>query len=257
MEDERKWCVYCHTSPSGKIYIGITGQKPEERWRKGNGYRQQKYFWRAIQKYGWDNFKHEILFDCLTKKEAEEKEIELIAVYKSNNKRYGYNVQNGGCAPGVMAEETKRKLSKANIGKHNIPRTEQHRQKVKRDGIYAGKNNGFYGKTHSEETKLKMRGPRLSIAGENHPFYGKTLPKSVVAKMRERLIKAPVFCIELNKYYDCAESVIKDKSIHASNVRKALDGIVEFAGRHPETKEKLHWRYATEEEIENAKNSSI
>lgn len=32
--EEKKWCVYIHTSPSNKAYIGITGRKPEERWGK-------------------------------------------------------------------------------------------------------------------------------------------------------------------------------------------------------------------------------
>ena len=50
-----------HTSPSNKKYIGITSLKPEYRWNKGNGYKTQTVFYRAIQKYGWDNFKHEII----------------------------------------------------------------------------------------------------------------------------------------------------------------------------------------------------
>ena len=28
----RKFCVYKHTTPSGKVYIGITSRKPKERW---------------------------------------------------------------------------------------------------------------------------------------------------------------------------------------------------------------------------------
>ena len=29
--------------------------------KDGNGYKKQSYFYRAIQKYGWDSFTHEIL----------------------------------------------------------------------------------------------------------------------------------------------------------------------------------------------------
>ena len=32
------WTVYRHIAPSGKVYIGITCQKPEYRWNNGNGY---------------------------------------------------------------------------------------------------------------------------------------------------------------------------------------------------------------------------
>ena len=54
------YVVYKHTTPSGKVYIGITGLKPERRWRNGNGYKDNEHFYRAILKYGWDNIKHEI-----------------------------------------------------------------------------------------------------------------------------------------------------------------------------------------------------
>lgn len=89
--------VYKHTNTiNGKIYIGITRQEPSRRWQNGFGYIDNNYFYSSIVKYGWDKFRHEIVFDNLTKKEAQEKEIELIAYYKSNNREYGYNMSKGG-----------------------------------------------------------------------------------------------------------------------------------------------------------------
>lgn len=90
------YCVYKHESPNGKVYIGITGNNPIERWGNGYHYSNNQHFYRAILKYGWDNMKHEILFTDLTKEEACEKEIELIAKYQSNNPNYGYNHALGG-----------------------------------------------------------------------------------------------------------------------------------------------------------------
>lgn len=96
------WIVYKHTNKTnGKVYIGITSQSVEKRWDSGWGYCSQPIFWAAIQKYGWHGFTHEILFSELTEKEAKEKEIELIAKYKSNIVRYnnpsfGYNATDGG-----------------------------------------------------------------------------------------------------------------------------------------------------------------
>ena len=56
------YTVYMHTSPSNKRYIGVTKQKPISRWRTdGSGYKHNKHFWNAIQKYGWDNFEHIII----------------------------------------------------------------------------------------------------------------------------------------------------------------------------------------------------
>ena len=35
---ENTYCVYIHTAPNGKMYIGQTSQKPEARWNNGRGY---------------------------------------------------------------------------------------------------------------------------------------------------------------------------------------------------------------------------
>ncbi|MFA7256791.1 MAG: GIY-YIG nuclease family protein, partial [Kiritimatiellales bacterium] len=61
-----KFCVYIHTSPEGKKYIGITKQLIERRCRNGLGYRRNNHFFSAIVKHGWDNFNHEIYADGLT-----------------------------------------------------------------------------------------------------------------------------------------------------------------------------------------------
>lgn len=53
-------------------------------------------FFKAIQKYGWNNFEHKILFSDLDIETASKKERELIAKYKSNNKKFGYNIADGG-----------------------------------------------------------------------------------------------------------------------------------------------------------------
>lgn len=105
----KKYIVYKHTFPNDKVYIGITSCiKPNGRWRNGKGYETQ-YVYRAIKKYGWDNIKHEILFDNLTKEQAEKKEKLLIHQYKSNNCKFGYNIENGGCIHKV-SDKTKLKL---------------------------------------------------------------------------------------------------------------------------------------------------
>lgn len=110
------YCVYRHTFPNEKVYIGITSINPLKRWGpNGCGYKKQIVF-RAILKYGWDNIKHEILYTDLTKEEACQKEIELIAKYKSNQREFGYNRDNGGNCP---TEEMKAHLREINLGKHH------------------------------------------------------------------------------------------------------------------------------------------
>lgn len=89
------FCVYKHTTPNGKCYIGITGQNPLKRWQNGNGYKGQVFYY-AIEKYGWDNICHEIISQNLSETEAKKMEIDLIAKYKSNNPEFGYNISSGG-----------------------------------------------------------------------------------------------------------------------------------------------------------------
>lgn len=100
----KNYYVYKHTFPNNKVYIGITCLKPEHRWNNGKGYLKktkgnkydQPFMAYAINKYGWENVTHEILFDKLSKKEAELKEIELIAKYQSDKREFGYNLEKGG-----------------------------------------------------------------------------------------------------------------------------------------------------------------
>lgn len=142
------YCVYKHTTPSNKVYIGITCKEPSVRWgRNGEGYKNNGYFFNAILKYGWDNIKHEILCEGLSKEEAERVEIRLIAEYKSNQREFGYNHAVGGCVNRGFhykhSKETRTKLSKLLIGNHNM-------------GNQEGEHNNFYGHHHSEEAKRKI-----------------------------------------------------------------------------------------------------
>jgi len=47
----------------------------------------------------------------------------------------------------------------------------------------SGKNNGFFGKKHTETTKQKMRGPRPLFSGKNSPMFGETLPEETRHKL--------------------------------------------------------------------------
>lgn len=85
MKTESKWSLYRHITPLGKVYIGITSQKPEYRWNKGNGYLNSRKTKpkSSIIKYGWDNIKHEVLFTNLDEDTTKRLEVELIRHYKN------------------------------------------------------------------------------------------------------------------------------------------------------------------------------
>jgi len=97
----KNFCVYKHTFPNGKMYIGITSKTPNNRWENGTGYtkQHQPVMYYAIQKYGWNNVKHEILFTDLTEEQAKLKEQELIKqlhTFIHDKKSNGYNMTLGG-----------------------------------------------------------------------------------------------------------------------------------------------------------------
>lgn len=97
MED-KNYCVYIHTNKiNNKVYIGMTSQKPHHRWGKdGRRYDECPMFWRAIQKYGWDNFSHKVIMKGLTREQASAMEIAMIEEMNALDPRFGYNLSSGG-----------------------------------------------------------------------------------------------------------------------------------------------------------------
>lgn len=84
------FCVYKHTFPNGKVYIGVTGNEPKKRWLNGEGYRGQSVY-DEIKKYGWKNIKHEVIVRELDELQALAVEEEITKAYgeeKVYNKRY-------------------------------------------------------------------------------------------------------------------------------------------------------------------------
>ena len=121
-----KYKVYVHVNKANnKKYVGITSQTTSQRWRGGgSGYKNNKYFWNAIQKYGWDNFEHYVLFCGLDLQTASDIEQKLISEYKSNERLFGYNNSVGGEKPALghtmkHTEETKRKMSLSQKGRRH------------------------------------------------------------------------------------------------------------------------------------------
>lgn len=137
--------LYVHITPNGKRYYGITGQKTaKKRWRRGKGYRNNPYFTNAINKYGWDNIEHIILFDDLTEYEAKELEQYMIQWYDTANHKYGYNQTLGGEGTNggkgstywkgkQIPEETRKKISETLKG-NKLPEETKQKMSEKRKG---------------------------------------------------------------------------------------------------------------------------
>lgn len=200
------YTVYKHTTPSGKVYIGITTQKPEQRWDYGNGYRENKHFYRAIRKYGWRNIEHKIVANGLTKEQACNLEIELIAEYDSTNPDKGYNHSIGGecSALGVHpSAETRRKISESN--KRAYLNSERRRIPWNK-----GQKCVYH---HSSETRRKM-----------------------IESNKGKNAKA-VICVETGMWYSSGTEAAKSIGVTQSAISNVVRGIKKTAGGY-------HWQYA-------------
>ena len=80
--------VYLHVFPNGKVYVGMTNRTPEIRWENGNGYRTQPLMSKAINKYGWDNVRHEIIASGVSLDEANRIEKDVITANMSTDFRF-------------------------------------------------------------------------------------------------------------------------------------------------------------------------
>lgn len=212
---ENNYTVYMHKNKiNGKVYIGITSQQPvKRRWRKGSCYKNCNKFYKAIKKYGWNNFEHIILFENLTEKEACNKEIELIKKY--NSIRNGYNILQGG-----------------NLSNKGIRFTEEHKYKI---GIAnKGTKNGMFGKTHNLEIRKK-------IAKKNKKQW---LNKEYKEKMKyimkyEKNHFKKVKCLETNEVFFSINEASRKYNLIVQNIHKCCKGERKTCGGY-------HWGYYEE-----------
>ncbi len=224
------YTVYTHTSPCGKVYVGITSMKLKDRWKNGNGYETCTLLKRAIEKYGWENFTHEVIFEGLTKEEAEIKERELIASLRSNDPEYGYNIENGGYTHGKHSPQTLKKMSE------------------NRKGKCVGIDNPFYHKSHSKEWIQNHlcgeNNPMYGVRGKNHPRYGIKHTKESIQKMKDSKkgkyagVDNPkarkVRCIETGEVFDCIKYASEKTGAHISCISAVIHGRAKTAGGY-------HW----------------
>lgn len=185
---ENTYTVYMHVTPNNKYYVGITKQQVNERWKNRLGYASQKLFWRAIQKYGWDNIEHIIIAEHLNHDDACKLEVELIAKYQSNNPKYGYNRTSGGdgtCTfshPNPHDAEWRRKVGDANRGKKRTKEAKQKMRNAKLGTHWSDERR----KQYSEAQKAKGFKPSKKCIDASHrirvkPIYQYDLEGNLVA----------------------------------------------------------------------------
>lgn len=284
---QQKYIVYCHTNKiNNKKYIGVTGSSIQKRaGLNGSLYKGSSHFYNAILKYGWDNFKHEILYDNLTKEQASQKQRQLIEEYQTQNPDFGYNLRQGGYEgySFSMSEETKNKISKSLTGIKKSEQWHKHRQEYYE--THKHPNEGKFGKDSSGITR-KVRciqtGDVFGAVSEAERWCGSCKVGECCRGLRKHAGKHPVKKIQLSwEYADndaeitiiCNEQIQQRKTIkkikcintgkvfdnakeaarfynmekNSSNISRCCKGERKTAGKDPVTGESLRWEYYEEE----------
>ena len=214
---EKKYCVYIHTFPNGKKYVGCTSRNPQTRWANGKGYQLHAEMFEAIITFGWNNITHEIVCDGLSKQEAYDMESDLILKYKTTNAEYGYNLSQG-LKDGVQFHSDAGKERIRNAMKTRIVSDESRRKMSE-----SKKGTAFHTQKHTEETKALISQSRKGkTAKENHP-----------------MAKA-VRCVETGIVYPYAKAAEEHTGVSRSHICQVCKGQRKTAG-------KLHWEYAAKE----------
>ena len=116
--DSENYTVYAHRNKTnGKLYVGITSQGVNQRWKNGNGYPSESHFGRAIKKYGWEEFDHIVIVKGISAEKAKEIEKSLISLLDLTDTAKGYNESIGGDGGGMYGKHhnsiAKQKISEA------------------------------------------------------------------------------------------------------------------------------------------------
>lgn len=184
--------VYMHTNKiNGKKYCGITNNI-EERWRnngiayKPYGRKNSRPFWNAIEKYGWDNFEHEVLHIVENREIACDKEKEIIKELNLTDNEIGYNVAEGGNGGRIYKNHPRGMLGKPQTDYNNQCCRERllcnNPMKKVKWGITHKHPTGFKGRKHTEEAKEAIRNKlkRKTFSEERNMKISETLKGRVI-----------------------------------------------------------------------------
>jgi len=182
--------IYCVTNLiNGKQYVG---QTRVNRNKVGHGLALKD----AYRKYGKEQFSYaKVCTDIHNQEKLNYLERFWISAYDTMAPN-GYNIERGGTGKGEVSAETREKLKIANVGKKVSLET-----KLKISLANRGAKNSFYGKTHTPETRAKIKlghvgrvyGPsseetkeklRQSKLGDKNPMYGKPITEEHRANMK-------------------------------------------------------------------------
>jgi len=172
---------------NGKKYIGSTEDK-KRRWRehKSNlkdNHHRNRHLQNAWNKYGSEEFEFSVIEEVQDKGDLLSREEFYLRYINYHDPGSLYNIALDAKAPmrgRKRPAEVKEKISEGNKGKEF---SEDRKRKIREgQSDMSGKNNPFYGKTHSKATREKIR---KANEGENSHNYGKEFSREHRRKIGE------------------------------------------------------------------------
>lgn len=238
--ETRDWAIYKITSPSGRVYVGITLNEKTRKYNyKYANCKEQPLIYHSIKKYGWDNHKHEIIERFTSDGGyAYGKEMVWIRSYMCNFSKYpemkGLNLSSGGAGNfgHRMSEQSKKKCS---ISKLGIKKSDEMKRRLSesRKGIKlppfteerkAKARERQLGKKLTEEQKDKIRQTRR-LRNIPSPNKGKKM-----SEQQKRFLYKPVLVYNLNgmliKEFISVKDAAKELSVSKNTITGCAKGII-------------------------------
>lgn len=249
---------------NGKRYIGRHKKEFFDPYYKGSG----TLLTEAFKKYGINNFNTELIEECNSEEELNEREIYWIDHYNAAYRDDFYNIALGGVKCRFTAE-TRMKMSLKKKGKHpwNYGKKKTEEECKKLSESLKGRKSWAKGLTketdervakwatpHSEETKKKISEAKK---GQPSPLKGRNLSQEHKDKIRKNrkgiklteeqkrkcseAHKKAVLCVELNVVYDSFLDAAKACGFKSRNpIYYCVNGKQETAGGY-------HWKLIEED----------
>lgn len=228
MNTEQKFYVYEHIRPdTGAVFYVGKGCRN----RATTSSRRSQHWQNVVAKVGGrevryivKNVDEELAYFC---------EEEALDKYKRLGVRLTNKTDGGGGTNGyrfTMSNEHKQKISQAKIGVSR-PKEMVERMKATKKGKLTGKDNPFFGKHHTEETKELLR---IKAGQRNHSEEAKIKISQALLKTYATHKKCkPVYCItngvtywsiseaarQLNLQIACISLVCNKKMHHSGNYK--------------------------------------
>jgi len=195
--------IYKITSPSNKIYIGQSvNLKTRFRKYKYLNCKRQTHLYNSFIKYGYENHVFEIIEEC-NLEQLNEKEI-YWGLYYNVLGEMGLNCRLGD-AKGKCSEETKQKIGQGNKNKIMSEEARNNISKALKGRQVTWNTPGPKGHNHSEESKQKMRKPRV-----NKWEREKLVSESMVKEIRKKYSTGNYSKSDLSREYNVSWGTIKN-----------------------------------------------